>query len=69
MLEAYNFAHKYVTCISESYLDSTVPLDDYSLSLNGYNLTHADHSNVVKRGGVCMYYKENLSHDYQHFLV
>ena len=33
MLEAYNIAQKYVTCISESNLDSTVPLDDNSLSL------------------------------------
>ena len=32
MLEAYNIAHIYdVICISESYLDSTVPLDDISL--------------------------------------
>ena len=32
MLEAYNVAHKYdVICISELYLDSTVPLDDNSL--------------------------------------
>ena len=62
MLEAYNAAHKYdVTCISESYLDSTVPLDDNSFSLNGYNLTCADHPDNIKRGGVCMYYKENLS--------
>ena len=61
MLEAYNVAHKYdVICISESYLDSTVPLHDNSLSLNGYNLPCADHPDV-KRGGVCMYYKENLS--------
>ena len=60
MLEAYNTACKYnVICISESYLDSTLPLD--SLSLNGYNLTHADHPDNVKRGGVCMYNKENLS--------
>ena len=62
MLEAYNDAHKYdVICISESYLDSTVPLDDNSLSLNGHNLTLADHPDNVKRGGVCMYHKENLS--------
>ena len=62
MLEAYNVAHKYdVICISESYLDSTVPLDNNSLSLNGYNLTRADHPDNVKRGGICMYYKENLS--------
>ena len=36
MLEAYNVAHKYhvidVICISKSYLDSVVPLDDNSLS-------------------------------------
>ena len=35
MLEAYNIAHKYnLLCISESYLDSTVPLDDNSVYLN-----------------------------------
>ena len=32
-----------------------------TLSLNGYNLTCGDHPDIVKRGGVCMYYKENLS--------
>ena len=61
MLEAYNIAQKYVTCISESYLDSTVPLDDNSLSLNGYNRIWADHPYNAKRRGVCKYYKENLS--------
>ena len=43
------------------YLDSTVPLDDNSLSLNVHNLTCTDHPDDVKRGVVCMYYKENLS--------
>ena len=61
MLGANNIAHKHdVVCISESYLDSTAPLDDNSLSLNGYNLTCTDHPDDVKRGGVCMYNKENL---------
>ena len=33
MVEAYNITYKYdVVDISESYLDSTVPLDDNSLS-------------------------------------
>ena len=45
----------------ESYLDFTVSVDDNSLCLNGYNLTCADHLDNVKRGGVCMHYKENLS--------
>ena len=61
MLEAYNIAHKYdIICISESYLDSAVPLDDNSFFRNGYNLTRTDHPDDVKRGGVCMSYKENL---------
>ena len=30
-------------------------------SLSGYNLTRADHPDDVKRGGICMYYKENFS--------
>ena len=39
MFEAFNIACKYdFLCISESYLDSTIPLDDNSLSLNDYNL-------------------------------
>ena len=62
MLEAYSIAYKYeAICISESYLDSTVSLDDNCLSLNGYNVTHTDHPDNFKRGGVCMYCKENLS--------
>ena len=56
MLEAYSIAYKYeAICISESYLDSTVSLDDNCLSLNGYNITHTDHPDNFKRGGVCMY--------------
>ena len=52
--ETYNIAHKYdVLCMSQLYLDSTVPLDDNSVSLNGHNLTCADHPANVKRGGVC----------------
>ena len=43
------------------YLDSAVPLDDNSLSLNVHNLSCTDRPDNVKRGVVCMYYKENLS--------
>ena len=61
MLEVYQIARKYdVINISESYLDSTVLLDDNSLSINSYKLTCADHLGV-KRGSVCMYYKGKLS--------
>ena len=69
MLEAYNIARKYnAICISESYLDSTLPLD--SLSLNGYNLTHADHPDNVKERR-CLYVLQGKSipYDYQHSLL
>ena len=62
LLEAYNTIHKYdILCISETYLNSSVSVDDTTLSLPGYNLVRSDHPSNIKRGGVCLYYKENLS--------
>ena len=44
------------------YLDSTVYLNNLLLLLlNGYNLFRADRPDNVKRGGVCLYYRENLT--------
>ena len=45
-------------CLSETYLDSTTP--DNLLKIDGYNLVRADHPDNIKRGGVCIYYKESL---------
>ena len=62
LLEAYNTIHKYdILCISETYLNSSVSVDDTTLSLPGYNLVRSDHPSNIKRGGVCLCYKENLS--------
>ena len=44
----------------KTYLDSSAPLNDNSLQIEGYNLVRADHPNDVKRGGVCIYYREPL---------
>ena len=44
--------------LSETYLDSTTP--DNLLEVDGYNLVRADHPDNIKRGGVCIYYKESL---------
>ena len=53
--------HQYdIFCTSETYLDFTVSVDDAILSLPRYNLFRSDHPGNVKRGGVCLYYKENL---------
>ena len=62
LLKAYNTIHQYdILCISETYLDSSVSIDDTTLSLPGYNLVRSDYSSNVKRGGVCLYCKETLS--------
>ena len=58
-LKAYISLHKCdFICLSETYLDSTTP--DNLLEIDGYNLVRADHPNNIKRGGVCIYYKESL---------
>ena len=49
----YNFIY-----LSETYLDSTTP--DILLKIDGNNLVCVDHPNNMKRGGVCIYYKESL---------
>ena len=47
-LKAFKVTEKFdFTCLSESYLDSTISSDDSSLSLD-------------KQGGVCIYYRETL---------
>ena len=61
LLKACNAIYKYdFICLSETYLDSSIPSDYLSLDLEGYKLVHADHPNNVIRGVVCIYYKESL---------
>ena len=58
-LKAYTSMYKHdFICLSETYLDSSKP--DSLLEINGNNLTRADHPDNIKRGGVCIYYKESL---------
>ena len=61
LLQAYLTVHKFdIICLSETYLDSTFLSDDSRLSLNGYSLLREDHPSDIKRGGVCVYYKDYL---------
>ena len=61
LLKAHIAIYKYnFICLSETFLDSSIPSDHVSLELEGYKLVRADHPNNVKRGGVCIYYKESL---------
>ena len=60
LLAAYNSALNYdLICLTETFLDSTVDLNN--LSINGYNLLRANHLDHVKRGGVYLYYRKNIT--------
>ena len=60
LLTAYSSALNYnLICLTEGYLDSTV--DANNCLIKGYNLLRANHPDNVKRGGVCLYYTENLT--------
>ena len=62
IITADNTIHQYdVICVSETFLDSSILLDDRNLSIQGYCIIRADHPDDVKRGGVCLYLKENLT--------
>ena len=57
-LKAYISTYKHdFTCLSETYLDSLTHSNIIDI---GYKLVHSDHPDNIKRGGVCIYYKESL---------
>ena len=59
-LKVYISMYKHdLICLSETYLDSSTP--DSLLEIDTCNLVRADHLNNIKRGGVCIYYKESLT--------
>ena len=49
-----------IVCLSETYLDSSVPTDVDNLQILGYSSIRADHPSNTKRGGVLVYYKRYL---------
>ena len=58
-LKAHNSIYKYdFICLSETYLNSSIP--DNLIDIEGYKLILADHPDNIKRGGICIYYKESL---------
>ena len=58
-LEAYISAYKHdFICLSETYLDSSAPSN--IIDKEGYKLVRSDHPDNIKRGRVCIYYKQSL---------
>ena len=61
LLEAYAISHNIdIICLSETFLNTSYSKNDTRLHLHGYSLMRADHPRDLKRGGVCIYYKEHL---------
>ena len=61
-LQAYNSVYKHdVICLSETYLDNSILSGERDLNFPGYKLVTADYPENVKRGGICIYFKESLS--------
>ena len=59
LIIAYSTVQKLdIICISENCLNSSV--NENLLLIPGYHL-RGDHSDNLKKGGVCLYYQENLS--------
>ena len=60
-LEGYiNVTDIDIICLSETFLDSSIPIDDNRLSIFGYSMMRADHASSTKRGGVCLCSKDHL---------
>ena len=49
-----------IICLSETFLDSTIPNGDENIQFNGYSLLRTDHPNGIKCVGICIYFKELL---------
>ena len=61
LLKAYVSIHKFdIICLSETYLDSSIPTNNDNLDIDGYNLLHSDYPSNTKRGRTCIYYKNSL---------
>ena len=61
LLRAYISINKIdITCLSETYLSSSISSDDLNLELPGYNLVRADNPTNTKRDSVGIYYHNYL---------
>ena len=61
LIEAYNAVYHYdVIGISETFLNSKINDSDICIQGFSHDVFRKDHPNDTSRGGVCLYYRENL---------
>ena len=62
LIEAYNSVYNYdLFALSETYLDSSITNETISLTGFSKEIFRCDDPDDVKRGGVCLFYKDNLA--------
>ena len=49
-----------IVCLSETYLDSSFPVNDKNLAIQGYNLVRCDYPTNPKRGKINTYHEDSL---------
>ena len=57
----YITQHNYdIISLTEPILNSSILSDDNRVTINQYDLIRSDHPSDLKKGGVCIYYKEHI---------
>ena len=49
-----------ISCLTETFLDSSVLLEDTKPAIEGYKLFRCDHASNLRRDGVGLYFKDHL---------
>ena len=61
LIEASITMHNFhIACLSATFLDSNISHNEECINISGYSLLRVNHPNGIKRGGVCLYFKESL---------
>ena len=61
LIEPFITTHNFdILCLSETFLDLTIDLNDENINIDGYFILRADHPSNNKQGGVCIYFKQSL---------
>ena len=60
-ISAFLNIHQFdIFCLTETFLDSSISSEDPRLAIEGYKLFRCDHPSNLRKGGVCLYFKDHL---------
>ena len=62
LLQVHIIQHNYdIICLLELFLNSSIQRDDDRLTIDGNYLIRPGYPSDMKKGEVCIYYKEHIS--------